>query len=155
MNEIIPVTTIEQFQDFGDLFEAGFKTMVDPKGGGFPKLHKDDFMRVLVCAALDRKRGTLRVLVSKNKKPLGYVCVVDNSSYLKPRLAQIFSIYTTGRCPSALEELAHEARVWAGAFDFKYLGYELGRVSTTARRFAGRKLKLNRLTMFLSEPVVV
>jgi len=142
MNQIIHVNTLEKFHEHWNFLEEGYAVLVNPKAGGFVKLTRKDYQRMLLCAAVDDATGGVLVLASKRGVPLGFVCILNDSNFVHPQRAEMFAVYSNEKCPSTFEELSYEAQRWARRRNYTELTFNIHRITGAARTFVEKKLKL-------------
>ena len=142
MNQAILVNTLEKFLQHWNFLSEGFAILTNPKAGGQTKLSPKDYQRILLCSAVDDTVGGILLLQSRRGINLGFVCVVNDSTFLSPETATIFTIYSNEKCASTMEELSYEAQMWAKRRKFTKLTFNVHRITGAAKTFVEKKLQL-------------
>ena len=75
------------------------------------------------------------VLTTKDKKPLGYGIVFDNTEFFGSKTALAYAFYSTGRNKETTEVLLSQAETWARDNSYKTLTCCTRRPSGAAKRF--------------------
>ena len=142
MNKIVEINTLAGFHDAWPFLESGFEVLTRSNGGRL-QITPKAFQRTLINATAGSEYGGLLLLTNKNDLPLGYICLVATSTVLSPKTLSIFALYSTEKCPSAYEELVHEAKIWARMHRYEKLRFECHRITGAAAKFAEKKLHLS------------
>ena len=151
-NQIKPINTFELFTEYWPFLLDGLKVLRATIGGNQPDLTSEEFFKMLLMMALEKERGVILLLESKNGKPLGYIAIHDITGYFAAKRVNVYAIYSNSKCASTLSELNIAGRKWGKTNGYKYVQAASFRFTGAAQRLFERKLGLKqRFIVYESE----
>ena len=95
-----PLTLIENWP----FIREGYKALADPNGAKVKCTEETFFRQMLKAVSLNKDSG-LAMIVSKNNKPLAFVCFLSVINFDEEHHLFVWCSYSTGKCRTAMTEL--------------------------------------------------
>lgn len=152
------VDSYQKLLDNWEFFLRGLEAVRKGAMDNIPGISNDEFFKTLLKIAAEPHLGLILVLKTNKGRPLGFIALIDTTAMYRPKTLTVYLIYSTGECPSTVQELRYDGDLWARKNNFvkvQALSYRLKplpRRTGAVQRFFNKTMGLRlRCVVFEAE----
>lgn len=151
MNAIYEIKTNQEFKALAPFFSESLDMLKAKSGANLQSLTMEELVRTLILLTLDKRHGTVLVLMNKNSRPLGYVTLENVTKVFREKTVEIGYLFSNQLCPSTLKELVFEARNWARKNGYVKIQFHLHRASGSGIRLVNTVMGMKQKTLVFTD----